>query len=169
MSDRGDTAGKAVFARHDALEREAAELLGRILFAYSRLDVLLGLCIAWAAGGQGVEAISRQVSRWDLNKRLGRLSRDVAASLVLDTAARAAYTKWIEEVHAVREERNQMVHGRWGVDTLRHGVVNVVGLPSSPDQQERLYALDDLKAFLGTIERLQKELSVLRQRHPLCG
>jgi hypothetical protein len=153
--------------KHDALEQEAAQLLGRILFAYSRLDMQLGLCIAWTAGRHRFESISRQIGNWDLNKRLIRLARDVEATPSLDSAGRAAYAKWIKEAHEVREERNQMVHGRWGVDVARDRVVNVLGLPSSSDQRERPYALGELVAFLRAVERLRDELLGLRERHPL--
>jgi hypothetical protein len=167
VTDAEDTSVRAGFAKQDAVEREAAQLRGRILFAYSRLDMQLGLCIAWTAGGHRIEAISRQVAKWDLNKRLNRLAKHVEATPSLDTVARAAYGNWIKEVHAVREERNQMVHGRWGVDAVRDRVINVVGLPSSADQGERPYALGELVAFLRTVERLRDELFELRERHPL--
>ena len=65
MINAEDTSARAVFAERDALEQKAAQLLGQMLFAYSRLDMHLGLCIAWTAEGRRVEAVSRQVGRWD--------------------------------------------------------------------------------------------------------
>ena len=41
-SDSGETAGQ-LWARHDSMQAEAASLLGQMLFAFSHIDVNLGV------------------------------------------------------------------------------------------------------------------------------
>ena len=45
------TAGE-LLAKNDALENEAASLLGHMIFEFSRLDMNLGLCLVWVDGGR---------------------------------------------------------------------------------------------------------------------
>lgn len=43
--------GGALTAANASAEKAAAELIGRALFAFSRLDVALGLCVVWTGEG----------------------------------------------------------------------------------------------------------------------
>ena len=79
---------------------------------------------------------------------------------------RAAYERWIERVHAARVQRNQMVHGRWGIEAHRYKVVNVIGLPSGT-QQSIEYTLSELTAFNEELRALERELARLREHWPL--
>ena len=69
-------------------------------------------------------------------------------------------------MHTAREQRNQMVHGRWGIEARRHKVVNVVGLPSGT-QQSIEYTLAELTAFNDELGALARELSRLREHWPI--
>jgi hypothetical protein len=60
-----------------------------------------------------------------------------------------------------------LVHGRWGVEPIKNRVVNVIGLPTSPEQRTVEYAIVDLKRVLEKIVELQQRLSVLRAESPL--
>ncbi|MFN7156216.1 MAG: hypothetical protein ACK4OE_21300 [Acidovorax sp.] len=163
--DSGETAGQ-LWARHDSMQTEAASLLGQMLFAFSRIDVNLGLCLAWMDDGKRLEALSKSIEGQNVHTKLQTLSKQVAEKFPAGSKRRAAYERWIERVHAAREQRNQMVHGRWGVEARRHKVVNVVGLPSGT-QQSIEYTLAELTAFNDELGALARELSRLREHWPI--
>lgn len=148
------------------MQAEAASLLGQMLFAFSYIDVCLGLCLAWVDCGAKLETLSKSVAELNVNAKLEMLSKHVVEKLPARSKGRVAYERWIERVHAVRVQRNQMVHGRWGIEAYRHKVVNVTGLPSGT-QQSIEYTLKELAAFNEELHALGRELSRLRTHWPL--
>lgn len=151
----------------DALEQAAAALLGTFLFEFSRLDMNLGLFVVWTDRGQHLDALTRQVADFSFHKKLDFLGQVMDRSLVEGSEGRKAYMSWLDQAHALRQRRNELVHGRWGVDLAREQVVNVVGLPTSSEQRAIRYSLGDLREILGDIQRLGREMEELRRRWPL--
>lgn len=160
------TAGK-IWEASEALEQAAAALLGKMLFEFSRLDVNLGLCVVWTGNGQRLEELTKQVEELSFHKKLDFLSRHVENGLPKGSKRHTAYTKWIARAHVSRLKRNQLVHGRWGVDAVQGHVINVIGLPTSPEQSEFRYSLTDLESVLKELTQLQASLHELRERWPL--
>ena len=68
------TAGEQ-WARGEALESEAATLLGKMLFEFSRLDVHLGLCLVWVDGGCKLASLTKIVATYNLNTKLDELAK----------------------------------------------------------------------------------------------
>lgn len=163
--DPNETAGQ-LWARQEAMQAEAALLLGQMLFAFSSIDVNLGLCLAWADNGKELETRSDSIAEQNIHTKLATLSRHVQEKFPSGSQCRVAYESWIERVHAARSQRNQMVHGRWGIEAHRHRVINVIGLPSGT-QQSIEYKLEDLTAFNEELHALAQELTRLRKRWPL--
>lgn len=141
-------------------------MLGQMLFAFSYIDVNLGLCLAWVDSGTRLEAVSKSVEGQNIHTKLETLSRQVAEKFPAGSKRRTAYERWIERVHAVRVQRNQMVHGRWSIEARSHKVVNVIGLPSGT-QQGIEYTLAELTAFNEELRALERELARLRTHWPL--
>lgn len=160
------TAGE-LWARREALETAGATLLGRLLFEFARLDMNLGICLVWIDGGARLEALTKQVSEFSFSKKLESLGEAAERVFAEGHAGRTAYAEWLARAHAVRQTRNELVHGRWGVDEVREKVVNVLGLPTSPDQRETGYALAELEAMRVEMKELQALLNRLRERWPL--
>lgn len=160
-----ETAGQ-LWVRHDAMQAEAASLLGQMLFAFSYIDVNLGLCLAWMDNGSKLEAASKSVESQTVHEKLVALSKQVTEKLPAGSKRRTAYERWIERVHSARQVRNQMVHGRWGIEASRNKVVNVVGLPSGT-QQCIEYTIAELGAFNEELRALERELKRLRNQWPL--
>lgn len=52
------------------LEREAALLLGLMVFEYSRLDMELGLLLAWSNDGCSLESLTERLNEDSFYKRL---------------------------------------------------------------------------------------------------
>lgn len=160
------TAGQIWEAR-EQLEKDAATVLGKMLLEISRLDVNLGLCVVWTEGGRRLGELTKQVADFSFHKKLDYLSQYVEGSLPKGSKRHTAYTDWITRAHASRVKRNQLVHGRWGVDSIQGYVINVIGLPTAPEQREIRYSLADLESVLMELVQLQARLHELRERWPL--
>ncbi len=166
MADE-DLTGIEIAERQRDLEAASARLLGQLLFAFSYLDTNLGLCLAWVDGGRQLDARSAAVDGLGFHARLEALQREVEGRLEVGSHARVAYARWLEQAHACRRIRNELVHGRWGVDARRSEVVNHLGLPTSASTREVRYTVAGLRSQVEEVERLTKELHRLRDRWPL--
>ena len=160
------TAGE-VWAASEALETAAATQLGRLLFAFARLDVALGLCLVWAYDGKQIEMLTPKVTELTFHKKLDSLTGLIEAKFVSGSKKRSGWSKWIEQAHSTRALRNQLTHGRWGVDPYTEEAINVIGLPTSPDQREVRYSLRGLSDAVDETRRLQVRLSQLREQWPV--
>jgi hypothetical protein len=160
------TAGE-LWARREALEQSAASLLGHMLFEFSRLDMNLGLCLVWVDGGARIDSRTKAVEAQPLKAKLDELAEHVAAKLPSGSKMRIAYETWIERANSVRQQRNNLVHGRWGVEAHKNKVVNVIGLPTSSAQRSIEYTLEELDEVNEELRKLQSELARLRERWPL--
>lgn len=159
--------GKEIMAARESLESGAAKLLGRMLFEFSRLDVSLGLCLVWVENGKNLEKLTKKVEAEGFAARLARLEKQVNKATASESEARAAYLQWISSARHIRLTRNDLVHGRWGVEPIKGQIVNVVGLPTSLNQRSIEYSLAELEQVLTEIVQVQKTLSTLRSRWPL--
>lgn len=160
------TAGEVWKATED-LEAAAATLLGRLLFAFSRLDVALGLCVVWTDSGKQIDALTPKVTALTFNQRLDSLTLLVKSKFSDGSKKRAAWLEWIEQAHVARTRRNELIHGRWGVDPYTSEAINVIGLPTSPEQREVRYSLQALTDAVTEIGRLQTRLWQLREQRPV--
>ena len=159
------TAGE-LWARRSQLEEAAAQILGRLLFEFSRLDMALGLCAVWVEDGRRLEELNPRVTEMNFHKRLEFVEKAVSARFSRDSKAGQAYQAWFQRAHTARVKRNELVHGRWGVERSTSQVVNILGLPTSPEQREVKYTIEDLNMLLEELRFLQSNLSQLRERWP---
>ena len=153
----GLTAGD-VWRIQEELEGEAASALGRLMFAFSRLDTNVGLLVASIERIQGKEVPAENVAQLTFHKRLDRFATFLEREVSLPSAAHDAYVEWIAAAHRARIQRNEFVHGRWGVDPYKRAVLNTVGLSSSNEQRTVQYTLPELQAVVAEIEELQARL-----------
>lgn len=158
--------GIEVERARQGLEQASSSILGRLLFEFSRLDMLLGLMLVWSNEGSQLERLTKLVSAYSFHKKLELLAELARIKYGTNQAALHAHNSWLAEANVVREERNNLVHGRWGIDHMTDQVVNVVGLPTG-DQVERRYTIRELKAVLTRMQRLQKSLGALRAQWPV--
>lgn len=154
------TAGE-LWTLREELENKAAALLGHMLFELSRLDLNLGLCLAWVDGGANLESRSKWIEGLNLKARLDELRKHVDAKLPLESEPHRAYVQWIDRVDAIRRVRNDFVHGRWGVEPHKNKVVNITGLPTG-EQKSVEYSIEQLAVINDNLCDLQRELSRLR-------
>lgn len=162
-----DLTARELWARRDQLENDAALQLGYMIFEFSRLDMNLGLCLVWVDGGKRLQSLTKTVADMNLKNKLDELASHVKAKLPAGSKRRKAYDVWIERTHIIRQQRNGLVHGRWGVEAHINKVVNVIGLPTSDAQQAFHYGIDELVAINDELRSLQRELNRLREHWPL--
>lgn len=155
------------WAKREKLENESALLLGHVLFEFSRLDMNLGLALVWVDGGARIEQVTELVESMNLKKKLDELTKHVQAKLPSQSKRRRAYEAWIDQANAIRQLRNNLVHGRWGIDANKNKVVNVIGLPTSEGQRTYEYSIDELGVINRQLRELQHELKRLRENWPL--
>jgi hypothetical protein len=158
--------GIEIESARQSLEHASATTLGRVIFEFSRLDVALGLVLAWAHEGSQLEKLTKMVSGYTFHKKLDFLAELAKSKYQANQEAMDAHATWLAEAHDVRSNRNDLIHGRWGVDHMKNQVVNIVGLPTG-EQVERRYTIPELKAVRARMQQLQKQLSTLREQWPV--
>lgn len=152
------------------LEDAAASNLGHILFELSRLELNLGLCIAWFDDGVDIEGQSKKYNSKGLGDKFAGVRKQLETKRSkggLNANAITAWQRWLDRADQIRNTRNNFVHGRWGTDPITVTVTNVVGLPSSGLQQEQQYTLDQLGQIHREIRDVAAELHKLREKWPL--
>lgn len=159
--------GEEIQEERDRLEREAATILGYMLFEYSRLDMELGLFLVWSNEGQTLDKLTKKLSNYNFNKRLEFLHELVQDKYADTPQPIEIYASWLADAHETRSIRNQLFHGRWGADPIQQQVVNVLGLPTSPEQRETPYSIVDLQKELESIRALRARLKELRKMWPV--
>lgn len=152
---------------YEELEDAAARILGKMLFALSRLEVAIAFYIVWADGGKELDALTAKILDFALSKKLDLLQKMFEDKYRGHPVARERMSTWLQEANAARELRNRFVHGRWGIAEYHQQVANVTGLPTSPDQQEVRYSITELQEFLSRVQQLEWALAKLRKKWPL--
>lgn len=148
------------------LERDAATVLGYMLFEYSRLDMELGLFLVWADEGKHLDKRTKKFGEANFAKRLQELEKLVNAKYA-EAEGGTQYAMWLRDAHAVRSLRNQLFHNRWGFIPREGVVTNVVGMPTSPNQTEVRYSIAKLQESLLTVKKLRQRLTELKQTWPI--
>lgn len=156
-----DWTSSEIQGERDRLEGEAATALGLMIFEYSRLDMELGLFLSGRDDGKSLKKLTRKVAGLNFNKRLELLEKSVAEHFSDSPDAIERYGHWLTDAHAIRELRNQLFHGRWGVSPTQQVVVNVTGLPTCPDQKTTPYSIAELHGVLVSMQKLRFRLQEL--------
>jgi len=162
-----DLTGIEAAELREAMEAEAVTHLGRMLLEFSRLDMHLGLCACWVDDGAQLDTLTPRIAKMAFEARRVFLSKAVAKKFAPSSEAGKAYATWLAGAAEARLLRNRLVHGRWGVEPHTGHVVNVVGLPTSPDQHSQPFTLKELAAHVDHLQQLQFELARLRKLWPL--
>jgi hypothetical protein len=151
------------------LEHDSALNLGRILFEFARLDMDLGLCLVWVNQGRQIDELTEKVGRPDFSfhRKLDLLKRFAKEKYSNNREAFSKYRQWIVDADVIRLVRNDLVHGRWGIDHMNDRMINVIGVPTSPKQSSKEFTVNGLENQIAEMQRLRGVLSDLRTSHPL--
>jgi hypothetical protein len=145
-------------------ETAAHALVGRLVFAYSQLDVNIALYIANAAKCQEYEKCLRQLEHASFKDKLQQLSRIIEVLCMANVANTQDWKLWVLRANSLREQRNAMVHGRWGIAERQGFVANVVGFPGAKGAKEVRYSLVELEKAVLQAELVSTEFWNLSRR-----
>ena len=148
------------------LEDEAALAIGRFIIEFCRLEMELGLAIAWKNGGEALEQETEHLKGEAFGVRLERFRRHIDGLPAEESEAAHSFRAWIKSAGEVRDVRNQFIHGRWGFHATSNEVSNVVGFPTADGQYEVHYKIADLNAQVQRVVDVCEQLSRLRSRWP---
>lgn len=151
---------------HEELELAACSLVGQIIFALSRLETNLALYLRDHKGQEQSKKVLLRLENSVFKVKLDMLQGAVQQFYGSNETCLKSFGQWIQDAHAIRTTRNDLVHGRWGVSASAQQVINVIGLPGSPNQQERRYSLPELAESLDRVKNLSKDLSGLTEKWP---
>jgi ABC-type glycerol-3-phosphate transport system substrate-binding protein len=133
---------------------------------YARLDVNLALYVANCRGHDMRTQMLEELENTSFKVKLDRLLPAVTREYGVDPESSATWEEWLESANKLRCKRNDLIHGRWGIDEARSLVFNVIGLPGSPKQLEVTYTLDDLADEVELAIEVSKRFSELRDKWP---
>ena len=78
----------------------------------------------------------------------------------------AEWQAWLKSADQLRCKRNDLMHGRWGINELRGLVSNVVGLPGLANQAEVTYSLEELNDEIDAAATVADRFSELSGKWP---
>ena len=147
-------------------ETRAHALVGRLVMIYSRLDVNLALFVAsWRGYDQRTKALE-ELENTSFRAKLDLVFPTVTREYGEDPECNAQWQEWFELANELRCKRNDLIHGRWGIDEARALVSNVIGLPGSRGQLEVTYTLEDLANEVERAVEVSNRFSALRKKWP---
>jgi hypothetical protein len=158
--------GHEIEEERSRLETATATTLGFMIFEFSRLDMEVGWLLAWSNDGSALHELSQKFDGLNFNKRLEHLGKAIRSKYAASPEIMEAYEGWLARAHAVRALRNRLFHGRWAVEPIEQRVVNVVGLPNSPDKEITFYSIAELEDGLESMRALRTTLQELRSSWP---
>jgi hypothetical protein len=138
-----------------------------MLFEFGHLEMELALFLVWADNGRNLETLTEAVSEDALHAKLCKMEKLAKAKYGSSSSALVEFKCWLEEAHAARAQRNEFVHGRWGVAAMSKQVVNVISIPTSPEQREVRYSIAQLEESLVKLKALRPQLRNIRSKWPL--
>ena len=147
-------------------ESRAHALVGRLVMVYSRLDVNLALMVASWRGNERRAETLLQLENTSFRSKLNKVLDTVMLEYPPEHACIAEWHHWLDDADRLRCKRNDLMHGRWGIDERGQRVVNVLGLPGSPNQREIAYTLSELADEVERAEGVSAALWRLREKWP---
>jgi hypothetical protein len=153
---------------YDELESAAGAVIGKIVFAFSRFEFNLGLCLRNLIAHGDVNAVNPLIQRLSFKHKLDALVEVIEHKFSAIPECVAEFKQWHRSIDALRAKRNSFVHGRWGVHEYGQQVINVApGLPKSTPQKETQFSLIALQNELTEVENVIGQFSKLRTRWSL--
>ncbi len=112
-----DTLGSRLAAR-ERTQDEVHRLLGRLIHAYARLDLNMGLQLKWLGPYRGVPIDHLLDKRVPLAHRFCALRPLVLEVYATDGVdASRSFSQWFDRADEAKALRNDYAHGRWLFDT----------------------------------------------------
>lgn len=88
------------------LESAAGAVIGQIVFAFSRFEFNLGLCLRNAVGGGDVDAVNPLIERLSFKHKLDAMLEVVQHKFASNATCVAEFKEWHRNIDALRAKRN---------------------------------------------------------------
>lgn len=156
-----------MFARRDATEAEVAALIGRLVFAYSRLTSALHYCVAWQNDGASVDTYGERAEGRSTAELIKQIQAQAEARYGCSSPAFEKYGAWAGRANAAREFRNVIMHSRWGIEPYGRHAIAVSTPPFVQPIKQHIISSSELKAACEDCDSLVHELGELRRAYSL--
>lgn len=88
------------------LESAAGAVIGKIVFAFSRFEFNLGLCLRNAVGGGDVDAVNPLIERLSFKHKLDAMLEVAEHKFASNAECVAEFKQWHRSIDALRAKRN---------------------------------------------------------------
>jgi len=147
------------------LESIASENIGKIIFAFSRLELNINLCLQWAVSASDFHTVNPLVERLSFKNKIDALIEIIEIKFSTSPECISDFKSWHHELDKFRAKRNSFIHGRWGFIHAKQEIVNIAPGMIGPDRlKENRYGVDDLRKELLAIESISNEFHRIRQK-----
>lgn len=150
-------------------------LLGRLVHAFGRLDLTIGLQLRWPGLYRGVDVAGLLTAETKFKTRAKKL-RSLVGEMWghSNEAAREAFDQWFERVERVRALRNNYAHGRWGNASAKDlNYYQFVALSWEFDAERQppaeYLSLDELEVQVKEVETLFNDFKKLTRKYETEG
>lgn len=167
MEDYENMPTREALARREAMLEQSASLIGKLIFGYSRFVTNLHLCVAWFEFGQHLEHHAEIAEDLGVAKLLKMIEEQARHTLGKSSAGYSEYAKWLRAAHRLRENRNLIVHSRWGVDSFGRHMIAVSTPVFVEPAKEHVYTAEMLSELFNMVDNLIARLNQLRKKYPL--
>ena len=146
------------------LEKDSAQLVGRLVFAFSRLEFLVGLCLRNLSTTSTPNRLDPLIDRLSFKGKLDALHDVVQMALSLDQGGEE-FCSWYKQADSLRAKRNAFVHGRWGFHPRSGETFNASSrLGQNRENEVRTFSLAELEAEVVTAENLVRAFDVWHRK-----
>lgn len=147
------------------LEAIASENIGKIIFAFSQLELNINLCLQWAVGAQDFYSVNPLVERLSFKSKIDALIEVIEIKFSSSPECISDFKAWHRKLDKIRVKRNSFIHGRWGFLDASQEIVNVSpGLIGAGSLKETRYAVSALQDELVAVKDIAEELYDIRKK-----
>lgn len=156
-----------MFVRRNHTEKLVAGYIGQLVFSYSRLVTSLHLCVAWHNEGKELDSYSSKAEDFAAADLIKKIENQAHVKFIDKPEGLMKYKQWASEAHQLRQERNTIMHSRWGIEAFgRHAIAVTTPVFVEPIK-EREFTSKQLRELCNKCEQLNTELNKLRKEYPL--
>ncbi|HEY5972201.1 MAG TPA: hypothetical protein VIT22_09535 [Pseudoxanthomonas sp.] len=166
MKDFGSLTGNEMFARREAAEKVLSELIGKLVFKYSRLVTGLHLCVAWHDEGKGLGNYGAIADDLAVAELLKRIENQARTKLGNNSREFKKYRVWVRRAHELRVFRNLLMHSRLEIEAYGRHAIATSSIFVEPVRATN-FTIDELEKSCNTCDMLINDLYALRREHPL--
>ncbi|MEP9317388.1 hypothetical protein ABKS89_09670 [Pseudomonas sp. LABIM340] len=151
----------------EMFEGAAAMIIGRVVLAFSRLELNLALLLELLVTPENEAQVDR-LFKQALGARIEGVQNLISSRVGLDPSCLSEFADWKLQMDAVRLLRNRFIHGRWGILAHAQQIASVASYrANAPVDGEVRYSLRELEEELGKIEEVCASFIAWRNRWPI--